>query len=107
MTLSFLKQHSGLPKEGASSEDVLAHAMYVNGWLSHLEMLYLEIRDGALPEEFENTLRWRLASLFAVTLRSHEVWEMWHGYFTGGFQEYVDNLLQQDIAAIYSNTKHY
>jgi hypothetical protein len=78
----------------------------VTGWLSHLEVLFLEIADGALPKTFEDTLRWRIAATFVVP-GARETWETLHGYYTGGFQKYVDSLLQEDVDAIYASGKHY
>ena len=94
--------------EDATPQEILAHSMHINGWLSHLEMLYLEIRDGTLPQEFEDTLRWRLSALFVTAeARARDYWKTWQGYFTSGFQQYVDELLEQDLEAIFATTKHY
>ena len=85
----------------------MSFAMYINGWFSHLEMLYLEISDGALPDEFEDTLRWRLASLFDINPIAHQIWESYQGYYTSGYQKWVDELRQQDVAAIHAKRRHY
>jgi len=94
-------------REDATEQDRLRFAMYMNGWFSHLEMLFLEVRDGTLPKDFEDTLRWRLASLFDNNPTAHETWEQWQGYYTSGYQRYVDDLRQQDVAAIRAKRKHY
>jgi hypothetical protein len=102
----FFRKSERVTSADATTQEVTAYSMHINGWLSHLEMLFLEIHDGALPEAFENTLRWRLASLFVSIPLGPTVWENWRGYYTGGFQEYVDNLLQEDLATVFAAKKH-
>jgi len=94
-------------REDATEQDRLGFAMYINGWLSHLEMLFLEVRDGTLPKDFEDTLRWRIATLFENNPTTHQTWEQWQGYYTGAYQKYVDNLRLGDLAAIHAKRKHY
>jgi hypothetical protein len=94
-------------REDATEQDHVSFAMYVNGWFSHLEMLFLEIRDGALPKEFADTLRWRTAFLFFSNPNMNQIWEEWQGYYTSSYQKYVDDLRRQDVAAIYAQRRHY
>jgi hypothetical protein len=91
----------------ASADEQSAWVMTVTAWLSHLEMLYLELVDGTLPKTFEATLRWRLATTFLNITLGRDAWALLRGYYTGGFQKYVDELLQEDLAAITQVGKHY
>ena len=38
----------------ASGAERARWAMVITGWLSHLEVLFLEVADGALPKTFED-----------------------------------------------------
>ena len=91
----------------ASEHDLVSWGFAVGSWLSHLEMLFLEITDGTLPKAFEDTLRWRLAALLDMGTSSTDAWQRVRGNFTGSFQQYVDAMLQGDLQEIIDNPKHY
>ena len=93
-------------KDEASEIELRQWGLIVAGWLSHLEILFLELADGTLPRAFEDTLRWRLGATFILP-KTKEVWENLQGYYTSDFQKYVDELLQKDLDAIVSDKKHY
>lgn len=69
------------------------------GWvwaslMSHLEMLYFEIEEGALPKTFESTLKFRVASTF-LPADANALWEVHRRMFTGDFRSYVDAQLRE------------
>lgn len=93
-------------RDEASEIELRQWGLIVAGWLSHLEILFLELADGTLPRTFEDTLRWRLAATFILP-KTEQVWEDFQGYYTSDFQKYVDELLQKDVGAIVADRKHY
>lgn len=93
-------------RDEASEIETGQWSFIVAGWLSHLEILFLELADETLPRTFEDTLRWRLAATFILP-KTKEAWKSLQGYFTREFQKYVDELLQNDLDAIVSERKHY
>ncbi len=84
------KVSSGEPTHAESTR----WAYTITAWFSHLEMLYYEIAEGALPAQFEETMRFRIRSSFVNPMAS-EVWNRMRGYFTADFQSYVDGLLEE------------
>ncbi len=79
-------------QKGSAPPDALRRYTFVLvAWWSNQELLFYEIRDGALPKQFEETLKFRVRSTFA-NARANDVWKGLRGYYTKDFQEYVDQL---------------
>jgi hypothetical protein len=68
-------------------------------WWSNQELLFYEIKDGALPKQFEETLKFRVRSTFA-SARANDVWNSLRGYYTKDFQEYVDQLRDDEDGGV-------
>ena len=76
----------------ASDEERNRWGFILAGWLSYSEMLYYELADGAIPKDFETSLRWRVSSIF-TNLGAIQVWQLMKEGFTPKFRGYVDGLL--------------
>jgi hypothetical protein len=60
--------------------------------LSHIEMLYYEIEDKALPESFRESLRFRLA--FMTRTPDYDLfWEVLRPLFTEPFRDFVESIV--------------
>jgi hypothetical protein len=68
-------------------------------FLSHLEMVYFELEDRALPADFSETLRVRVASSL-IEPDATNMWRNTRALFTSSFQSFVDQIAQQDPEAI-------
>lgn len=74
-------------------------AMTLASLLSHQEMLYYELEDHALPPEFGETLRSRVAASL-IEPDATNVWRNTRRLYTSSFQDYVDEVARQDPGSI-------
>lgn len=77
-------------------------AMTLASLLSHHEMLYFELEDRALPAEFGETLRARVAGAL-IEPDATNVWRNTRALFTSSFQSYVDEIAREEPESILGN----
>ena len=81
-----------MSEAGDSGTDKVILNWYWLSMLSHLELLYFEVEDGALPKTFRATLKFRVATMFTFA-ESALYWKANRNLFTPVFQTYVDTQL--------------
>ena len=83
----------------ASSDNVIQWNLTLAGFLSHMEILFHELSDEALPEEFRKPLRVRIAALLRLP-QGAQVWESSQQLFTQSFRDFVDGVAKENIDEI-------
>lgn len=83
----------------ASSDDVVQWNLTLAVFLSHMEILFHELSDESLPEEFRSPLRVRIAALLRLP-QGAQVWESSQQLFTQSFREFVDGVAKDNVDEI-------
>ena len=80
----------------ASSDDVVQWNLTLAAFLSHMEILFHELSDESLPEEFREPLRVRIAALLRLP-RGASAWESSQQLFTQSFRDFVDAVAEENV----------